>query len=66
MAKFITAIKRFAREEEGATLVEYALALALISLVAGAIVLGQGIGHVFGNVRAGVDQITISNPSRYR
>jgi pilus assembly protein Flp/PilA len=59
------AIRRFVREEEGATLVEYALAIALISLVAGAgaLVLGQGISSFFGNVSAGVNSITIPTPS---
>ena len=65
MTRFIAAAKRFVREEEGATLVEYALAIALISLVAGAgaLVLGQGISTFFGKVSTGVNGITVPNPS---
>ena len=53
MAKFIAAAKRFVREEEGATLVEYALAIALISLVAGAgaFILGSGISYFLRQCR---------------
>jgi len=36
-------------------LVEYALAIALISLVAGVLLLAQGISTFFGNVSAGVN-----------
>jgi pilus assembly protein Flp/PilA len=57
MAKFIAAAKRFVREDEGATLVEYALAIALISLVAGAgaLILGTGISDFFGKVSTKVN-----------
>src|SRR4249920_2317647 len=62
MTRFIAAAKRFVREEEGATLVEYALAIALISLVAGAgaLVLGQGISNFFGNVATGVNAVKVA------
>ncbi|MBV8077084.1 MAG: Flp family type IVb pilin [Planctomycetaceae bacterium] len=56
-----SAVLRFVREEEGATLIEYALAIALISLVAGAgaILLGQGISTFLGNVANGVNGIPV-------
>jgi Flp pilus assembly pilin Flp len=65
MSGFASAIRRFVREEDGATLVEYALAIALISLVAGAgaVVLGQGISTFFGSTSSGVNSITVPAPS---
>jgi pilus assembly protein Flp/PilA len=64
MSRFGSAIRRFIREEEGATLIEYALAVALISLVAGggAYVLGQGISTFFGNTSSGVNAISTTAP----
>ncbi len=64
MAKFIAAAKRFVREEEGATLIEYALAIALISLVAGAgaFILGGNISTFFNNVGTSVSGTTIPGP----
>jgi pilus assembly protein Flp/PilA len=61
MAKFIAAAKRFVREEEGAALVEYALAIALISLVAGAgaYILGGDISTFFNNLGTAVKNTTI-------
>ena len=41
-------------------MVEYALAIAL---VAGVLLLAHGISTFFGNVSAGVNKITIPNPS---
>ena len=51
MSRLGSVIRRFVQEEEGATLVEYALAIGLISLVAGAgaLILGQGISSFFSN-----------------
>ena len=45
-------IKRFLKEEEGATMVEYALMLALIAIICiGAVTLiGQNASGVFSNV----------------
>jgi Flp pilus assembly pilin Flp len=65
MSKFANAVKKFVRDEEGATLVEYALTIALISLVAGggALVLGQGISTFFGKVSTGVNAVTVPSPS---
>jgi len=62
MAEIIAAAKRFVREEEGATLVEYALAIALISVVAGAgaIILGNSISNFFGNVATGVNAVKVN------
>jgi Flp pilus assembly pilin Flp len=61
MFELASAVRRFVREEEGATMLEYALAIALISLVAGAgaLVLGQGISTFLGNVASGVSSIQV-------
>ncbi|MBV8077081.1 MAG: Flp family type IVb pilin [Planctomycetaceae bacterium] len=60
-----SAVLRFVREEEGATLVEYALALALISLVAGlgAVILGQNISTFFSNVGTAIQGVNVPTPS---
>jgi len=65
MSKLGSAVRRFIREEEGATLIEYALAVALISLVAGAgaLVLGQGISTFFSSTSSGINSINVSAPS---
>jgi pilus assembly protein Flp/PilA len=49
-------IKKFVREEEGATMVEYALMLALIAIVCiGAVALiGTNSNTVFGNAAASI------------
>ncbi|MBV8268315.1 MAG: Flp family type IVb pilin [Planctomycetaceae bacterium] len=46
-------------------MIEYALALALISLVAGlgAVVLGQSISTFFGKVGTSVQGVTVPTPS---
>ena len=48
--------KKFAREEEGATMVEYGLMVALIAVVLITIVttLGQSLETMFGTVNTGV------------
>ena len=45
MSKFTSAVRRFVRDEEGATMAEYALLVAVIALVAlvGAKTLGSNI-----------------------
>jgi len=52
MAKFATAVKRFMKDEEGATMVEYGLMLALIAIVAmgGAAIIGTQAKTLFTNV----------------
>ena len=47
-------LKRLFREEEGASMVEYGLLVALIAVVVavGAAVLGLGINTLFGEVEA--------------
>jgi len=61
MSKLRSVVRRFVREEEGATLFEYALAIALISLVAGAgaLVLGNGISNFLGTVGGVVTNIQV-------
>ncbi|MBV8077083.1 MAG: hypothetical protein JO284_11825 [Planctomycetaceae bacterium] len=46
-------------------MIEYALALALISLVAGlgAVVLGQNISTFFGNVGTAIQGVNVPTPS---
>jgi pilus assembly protein Flp/PilA len=46
---FLSLVKRFAREERGASLVEYAILVAMITgiLVAAITALGDGIGAQF-------------------
>ncbi len=49
----VTVVKNFfSKKEEGATMVEYGLLVALIAVVvaAGAAALGQGISTLFNNV----------------
>jgi len=52
MAKFATVVKRFMNDEEGATMVEYGLMLALIAIVAmgGAAIIGTQAKTLFTNV----------------
>jgi pilus assembly protein Flp/PilA len=52
MARFIAAAKRFIAAEEGASLVEYALLVALIAIacIGGISTLGTNISTVLGNV----------------
>jgi len=50
--KFIATLKNFARAEDGQDLLEYALLVALIALVAvGAVTLaGKNVNSIFGSV----------------
>ena len=56
MNTFITSIKRFVREEEGLTTVEYAVAGALISVavVAAFTALGTQVSTTLGTITAAV------------
>ena len=55
---FVTQVKRFWKEEDAPTMVEYGLLVALIALVVavGAAILGQGISDLFedANTELGV------------
>lgn len=53
MSKLTTSVKRFLRDEEGATLVEYGLLVGLLSIVAvGSIVLvGKFVNGAFDKVQ---------------
>jgi pilus assembly protein Flp/PilA len=52
----ITTLKTMIRDEEGATMVEYGLLVALIALVAivGVTLLGSNLNNLFSNVAASV------------
>ena len=52
MSKLIAGIKNFFRREEGPTMVEYALLIALIAIVVavGAAVLGEDLKELFEDV----------------
>ncbi|MBV8265290.1 MAG: Flp family type IVb pilin [Planctomycetaceae bacterium] len=62
VARLIVATRRFVRDKCGATLAEYALDVALISLVAGggATILGTGISNLFGNIATGLNSIMVN------
>jgi len=52
MARFLIAVNRFGRDEEGASLIEYGLMLALVTIVciAGMTVLGSKINNFFSSL----------------
>lgn len=52
MEKFLNATRRFLRDEEGVTAIEYGLIAALIAvaIIAGAELLGGGLGTLFTNI----------------
>lgn len=52
--KLINSVKRFVREEEAPTMVEYGLLVALIALIvaAAAFLLGQGVSGLFSRADA--------------
>ena len=54
MEKFLTVARRFLRDEEGATAIEYGLIAALISVVIIAAVtnVGEGLNTTFANIAA--------------
>ena len=51
MAQFVNAVKRFVKEEDAPTMVEYGLLVALIALVVAiaAALLGSGISVLFND-----------------
>lgn len=56
MSQLVTLVKSFGREDEGQDLLEYALLVALIALIAiGAVtVAGNTVATVFGNIAAAI------------
>jgi Flp pilus assembly pilin Flp len=62
MTKFVVAAKKFATEEEGATLVEYALLVALLALASAVILtsIGQNIRIFFIRVN---DRVVTATPA---
>jgi len=63
MAKFIAAAKKFVREEEGATMVEYAIMVALIAVVSLVVVttLGTTVRDTFSNVNAQLEAAKVTS-----
>ena len=53
-------VNRFGREESGATMVEYALLVVLIGLIAatGATLLGNGLNTIFSNIGSVISNYT--------
>jgi pilus assembly protein Flp/PilA len=58
MSQCIAAVRRFLNREDGATMVEYGLMVALIAVVAVAAVgtLGTTVTGIFGTVNSGFTQ----------
>ncbi len=56
MSQFTAALRRFVRNEEGATMAEYALLVAVVALVAlaGAKAVGTSLNNAFSNQAATV------------
>lgn len=54
MEKFVLATRRFMRDEEGVTAIEYGLIASLIALaiILGATALGGGLNQLFKNIAA--------------
>ena len=54
-------VTRFAKDEQGATMVEYGLLVALIALVAaaGATILGNGLDTMFTKIGNGVAAVAV-------
>lgn len=54
MAQFVNSVKRFVKEEDAPTMVEYGLLVALIALIVAvaAALLGSGISTLFGNAES--------------
>lgn len=52
MKKFLNVTRRFLRDEEGVTAIEYGLIAALIAvvLIAGATLVGEGLDTLFTNI----------------
>jgi pilus assembly protein Flp/PilA len=57
MSLLVSWVKRYWKEEDGATALEYALLTVLIALVlaGGAVVLGEGLNQIFGDVGTEVE-----------
>lgn len=57
----MSSIQRFIRNEEGASMVEYALVVALIGLVAaaGAVLVGGGLSTMFTGIGGELNTATI-------
>jgi len=60
MAKFVNWVKKFVREEEGPTMVEYGLMVALVAVIAlvGATALGVSVNAVFSSIAATISSTT--------
>jgi pilus assembly protein Flp/PilA len=61
MAKFVSAARKFAADEEGATIVEYSLLVALLAAASIAILygLGQNIKGIYTQVNTAVSTANV-------
>ncbi len=61
MMRLANAVKKFFREEDAPTMVEYALLVALIALVVAvaAVVLGGGISEIFSSIGTELNTATV-------
>ena len=59
MEKFLSATRRFLRDEEGVTAIEYGMIAALVAvfLIASLVVLGGGLDGLFRKVAACLDGV---------
>lgn len=57
MSQFAVAVKKFVKEEDAPTMVEYGLLVAVIALavVAGAAVFGTGLSNLFNDMGTTLD-----------
>lgn len=63
MEKFLNATRRFLRDEEGVTAIEYGLIAALIALaiIGGAAALGEGLGALFQDIANCLENPSVDN-----
>ena len=65
MSALVNGLKRFVREEDAPTFVEYGLAVVFIGLIAvvGAVVLGNGLSSMFSGIGTAIADQPVSLPT---